>query len=139
MKKAQTISFYGFIVIILGFIIFSSTFFIANSLRDASSRDFAIMSGDTILAKIENKILDIKAIATFGNNEVTASLYLPKRLGNQEYSILGTGEKIKIRVSGPTPISRDRKIGNNIQCSGVSFPPKIILLYNASTNSVTIK
>lgn len=139
MKKSQAVIMYGVLTILLGIIILSSIIMLSGSIRTSSSREMVILISDTILAKAENNILEAKSLAKFSDNEVRYLVELPNKIGGQEYSIVGGGTELRIRVFGRDPIVRRRKIGSNISTSGVSFPPRMEIVYNPFTNSVTIK
>lgn len=139
MKKAQSVVMYSVLMIILGTIIFTSVFLLSTSIEKSGSEELTILNEDTLLAKIENKILDMKKISQYSQTNIETLMEIPSDIGGQEYSVLGYNDKIKVRVLSSTPLDRERKIGSGIQCSGLSFPPTIHLIYNLSTNSVTIK
>lgn len=139
MKKSQSVMMYGVLTILLGIIILSSIIMLSGSIRKSSSKEMVVLISDTILAKAENRILEAKALGKFSNNEVKYIIELPNKIGGQEYSIVGGGKYLKIRVFGRDPVSRKRKIGSDIDTYGVSFPPEMQIIYNPITNSVTIK
>lgn len=139
MKKAQSFLIYGILTVVLGTIILSSTFMLSGSIKRANSKEMAILISDTILAKAENKVLESKALGEFSDNEVRFIIELPKRIGSSEYSIVGGGDKLSVRILGSDALIRQRKIGSNITTYGISFPPRMEVIYDPFTNSVTIK
>ncbi|UCD03808.1 MAG: hypothetical protein JSW73_04690 [Candidatus Woesearchaeota archaeon] len=139
MKKAQSVMIYGILTVVLGVIVLSSTFMLSKSISESNSKEMAILISDTILAKAENKILESKALGEFSDNEIRFIIDLPKRIGNREYSIVGGGDKLSVRILGTDTIIRKRKIGSNITTYGISFPPSMEIIYDPFTNSVTIK
>jgi len=138
MKKAQYVMMYGVLTILLGVIVLTSVFMLSGSIRQSSSKEMAILISDTILAKAENDILGSKALGKFSRNEVRTIIELPRRIGGQEYSIVGGDDKLRVRIFGEDTVIRQRKMGSDISTYGVAFPPQMEIVYDPSTNSVTI-
>jgi len=139
MKKGQSVLMYGIIMLILGVIMFTSIFLLSDSIHSSGSEELTYLNSNTILAKVENKILDMKTISEHSNTNVETLMDIPEKIGKQHYSIVGYNDRLKIRILSENPSNQERKLGLGITASGVSFPPTIHLFYNLSTNSVTIK
>ena len=138
MKKAQYVMMYGILTILLGVIVLTSVFMLSGSIRQSSSKEMAVLISDTILAKAENDILGSKALGKFSHNEVRTIMELPKKIGGQEYSIVGGNDKLRVRIFGEDTVIRQRKMGSDITTQGVAFPPFMEIIYDPSSNSVTI-
>ena len=139
MKRGGVnIIMYGILTILMGVIIMGSVFALSVSIRRSNAKEMSILLSDSILSKIENKIIDLKSISAVSNSNSTAVMNLPSKIGTQNYNIVGSNDNLIIRVYGQDSIIRQKKI-ENVYIKGIGTPPDITLEYNVNTNYVTIK
>lgn len=123
---------------LMGIIILGAVFALSNTIRDSNSKQMSSLLADTLLSKIEGKILDLTSIARASGSSSQLLMNVPSEFGNQEYRIIGRGHEIIVRTMGTQSIARSRKI-SEVGVKGVGTPPQIKLYYNISTNNVTIR
>ena len=141
-KNAQVNVIYMSYFILLSLVFLSFTLALSNDFKEDSSDEIKEYIADNVFSRIEQASLELKSIQnqTSADN-LTKIVSIPRRLGENNYQIIGKNNGLIIQSSGSSEFYKVKPITwkeFTFEGSTNSLDTKIQLLLNTTSNKIVI-
>jgi len=142
MKRAQVNVVYMSYFVLLGLVFLGFVFTFSNSFKQDSVDEIQEDIADSIFARIETASLELRAIENqTGTINLTKTIGIPRRIGENTYQIIGQSKNIIISSSGENSFYKRKTIywqGLGFEGSADSQNSKVNLFYNSTNHRIRI-